>query len=230
VDSYPVEERYGVVFAFLGDLPEEGRPPVCPVPECGQEGWRAGEIAVLDINCYYERSMENGLDPVHNEFVHPGQGFPPMLPETFRAIASAWGSGFEACFGDPQLEMTTFARERNRTRIYFLNMRNCMLEESMDQTVMDISLKIAHEDIRILEALNPIRTPATLTREIMTPGDHTVIRFRERLREWDSRGWRIDRHALKAATGDVAYAIPCPARREAGHWVLEPVPLIPARE
>jgi hypothetical protein len=104
-------------------------------------------------------------------------------------------------------------------------MRNCMLEEAMDQKVMDINLKIAHEDIAILEALNPIRTPDTLTREIMTPGDHTVIRFRERLREWDSRGWRIDRKALMAIKGDVACAIPSPARRESGNWVLERVPL-----
>jgi len=266
VDSYPVQEKYGVVFAFLGDLPEAERPPVCPVPEYGQDGWRASDITVLNINCYYERSMENGLDPVHNEFVHPGQGFPPMLAETFRAIENPWGSGFEAYFGNPQLDMTTFARERtragelragswfhgpnglvtsifinadsnlvqyffeapvdgNHTRIYFLNMRNCMLEESMDQKVMDINLKIAHEDIVILEALNPIRTPDTLSREIMTPGDHTVIRFRERLREWDSRGWRIDRKALMAIKGDVVCAIPCPARRESGNWVLEPVPL-----
>src|SRR5690606_2687600 len=27
VDSYPVQEKYGIVFAFLGDLPEEERPP-----------------------------------------------------------------------------------------------------------------------------------------------------------------------------------------------------------
>ena len=52
-----------------------------------------------------------------------------------------------------------------------------------------------------------------------------MIRFRERLREWDSRGWRIDRKALAAIKGDVACAIPCPARRESGNWVLEPVPL-----
>lgn len=267
VDSYPVQEKYGVVFAFLGNLPEAERPPVCPVPEYGQDGWRASDITVLNINCYYERSMENGLDPVHNEFVHPGQGFPPMLTETFKAIENPWGSGFEAYFGSLKLEMTTLARERtrpgelragswfhgpnglvtsifinadsnlvqyffeapvdsNRTRIYFLNMRNCMLEEKMDKTVMDINLKIAHEDIAILEELNPIRTPPTLTREIMTPGDHTVIRFRERLREWDARGWRINRQALKSAEGDVAYAIPCPARRESGNWVLEPVPLM----
>ena len=31
VDSYPVEEKYGIIFAFLGDLPEEERPPLMQV-------------------------------------------------------------------------------------------------------------------------------------------------------------------------------------------------------
>ena len=33
VDSYPTVENYGIVFAFLGDLPEEERPPMCEIPQ-----------------------------------------------------------------------------------------------------------------------------------------------------------------------------------------------------
>ena len=40
IDSYPVEEKYGIVFAFLGDLPEEERPPLL---ESG--GIRPGRVA-----------------------------------------------------------------------------------------------------------------------------------------------------------------------------------------
>jgi phenylpropionate dioxygenase-like ring-hydroxylating dioxygenase large terminal subunit len=40
VDSYPVQEKYGIVFAFLGDLPEAERPPLHLVEEYGQEGWQ----------------------------------------------------------------------------------------------------------------------------------------------------------------------------------------------
>ena len=29
--------------------------------------WRASEIMILEIDCYYERSVENGIDPIHNE-------------------------------------------------------------------------------------------------------------------------------------------------------------------
>ena len=33
IDAYPVQEKYGLVFAFLGDLPEEERPPMMEIPE-----------------------------------------------------------------------------------------------------------------------------------------------------------------------------------------------------
>jgi phenylpropionate dioxygenase-like ring-hydroxylating dioxygenase large terminal subunit len=63
VDSYPVVERYGIVFAFLGDLPEIGRCPPPEVAEWGQPGWRDSGLVVFDVGAYYERSIENGLDP-----------------------------------------------------------------------------------------------------------------------------------------------------------------------
>ena len=39
VDSYPVIERYGIVFAFLGDLPADERPPLLEIAEWEQPGW-----------------------------------------------------------------------------------------------------------------------------------------------------------------------------------------------
>ena len=39
VDTYPVVERYGLVFAFLGDLPEEERPPILDLKEWDKDGW-----------------------------------------------------------------------------------------------------------------------------------------------------------------------------------------------
>ena len=84
VDSYPVQEKYGIVFAFLGDEPEESRPPLLDVEEFGQEGWMANEVLVLEVPYYYERSIENGLDPAHNEFVHPTHGFSAINRETYK--------------------------------------------------------------------------------------------------------------------------------------------------
>lgn len=270
VDAYPTEERYGVVFAFLGDLPEEERPELYEIKEYEEDGWRPSEAIVLNVNCYYERSVENGLDPVHNQFVHPAQGFPPMHKDTFRTWDEKWGTHFDAYFGDPVLENTVLAKDHNvtgelragswfhgpnvlvtsifvnadsnlvqylfeapvdgnHTRIYFINMRNFMLDPAMDDKVMEVNLRITSEDIGILEKLYPVRTPENRTQELMTASDEIVVRYRDWLHSWEKNGWRIDQKALKQSEGDIAYAIPSPARRESGNWVLDPVPLVEAQ-
>lgn len=104
IDTYPVQERYGIVFAFLGDLPEAERPPIYDVPEYGTEGWRDTGIVLLDVDVYYERSMENGLDPAHNEFVHPSQGSPGMEPDYLKHGLGLkdqdWGTRFFVSFDE----------------------------------------------------------------------------------------------------------------------------------
>ena len=54
-----------------------------------------------------------------------------------------------------------------------------------------------------------------------------MLRYRAFLKKWDANGWRIDARKLREHGGDIAYAVPCPARRESGNWVLDPVPLLP---
>ena len=69
-----MDERYGLIFAFLGDLPEAERPPILAVKEWGQEGWRCINLE-YSWTANWERSMEAGLDPAHAEFVHTGMKF-----------------------------------------------------------------------------------------------------------------------------------------------------------
>ncbi len=45
VDALPVEERYGIVFAFLGELPETKRPPIMPITEHGRDEWHLDRAA-----------------------------------------------------------------------------------------------------------------------------------------------------------------------------------------
>jgi phenylpropionate dioxygenase-like ring-hydroxylating dioxygenase large terminal subunit len=83
VDSYPVEERYGWVWVFLGDLPESERPPIPPFPEFGQPGWRAIYGQFL-WKAHYTRVVENGVDIAHAPFVHRnsfGNRENPVVPE-----------------------------------------------------------------------------------------------------------------------------------------------------
>jgi len=272
VDSYPTEERYGILFAFLGDLPESERPPICEVPEYEKEGWRINHTVVFEVKAYYERSVENGLDAAHNEFVHPAQGS-PSINETLRhhpmeiEEIPPWGSQFMMAFGgnkaaDKKLlgvgegnaragsghhgpnalitrihitEDKSFAQyffeapiDENHTRIFFVNIRSFMMEDEMDQKIIDINMKIADEDIAIIESLDPIRTPHCTTKEFLTPADKPIVRYREYLQEWEDKGWRIDQQELRAKRGDVAFAIPSPERREQKNWVLDTIPLMPA--
>ncbi len=271
VDSYPVQEKYGIVFAFLGDLPEAERPPLLEVAELDQAGWQFSGPLVFEIDAYYERSMENGMDPIHNEFVHPAQGAPSVDDERVTVEEQDWGCSFQMAFGeykdtashdrvverdDSQWDLRAGTRHvgpnamvteihvpgnnsfiqyfyeaplsGGRTRIFFVNERNNNLDPKLDKGINASFMKVAHEDRVVIEELYPKRTPDSLTKELMTSGDAAVVRYRDYLSRWHANGWRIDTQTMAAHHGDVAYAIPSPARRESGNWILDPVPLLPA--
>lgn len=109
VDAYPVDERYGLVFAFLGDLPEAERPTILEVKEWEQPGWRA-TLQHFQIKGNYERSIENGVDPAHNEYVHDTQGFSGEREEEYKIgdmrmeEDPPWGRGFWHTFKAPPLQ------------------------------------------------------------------------------------------------------------------------------
>ena len=71
-------------------------------------------------------------------------------------------------------------------------------------------------------------TPPSRSKELMMPADRAILQYRDKLNEFEARGWKIDTAALRAARdkGDVVFAIPCPARRSTNAWVLDPTPLI----
>jgi phenylpropionate dioxygenase-like ring-hydroxylating dioxygenase large terminal subunit len=269
VDSYPVIERYGIIFAFLGNLPEDERPPLLEVPQWDQPGWRASGLVVFELNGYFERSIENGLDPSHNEFVHDLQGNVKLQPETIRVTTTDWGTDITIGAVPPEEGTVKYAHLRNdekpdtfgastahhgpnilittirlsdenifvqyffeqpiddhHTRIFFINMRNCMLEEEQDERLRKVNMSIAEEDIRIIEQLNPARTPETSTKEILILGDECIGAYRRHLKSWEKRGWRIDLKTLRDTAGDIAYAIPSPDRPVSKNWVLDTIPLV----
>lgn len=275
IDAYPTQEKYGIVFAFLGDLPENERPPLYEIPEYEEEGWRANKLVVFEVDYYYERSVENGLDAAHNEFVHPKQGAPGMVQD-FRnkpidvQNMDGYGSKFMIPFeqiksqdgllegeierkptelkagsghfgpnvlitwlylgGDNIFHQYFFEApiDENRTRIFFVNMRKFMLDPEMDQKIIDINMEIAQEDIDVMKNLYPIRTPETLTKELLVPSDRPLVRYREFLKDWEKKGWRVDLKRLRELRGDVAVAVPSPRRRVEKNWVLDKIPLVDA--
>ncbi len=225
---------------------------------------------MFDVNAYFERSIENGLDPSHNEFVHDLQGNVRFRPETVKVTMSDWRTDVSISALPPEgttklanlrtddnpekfgattshhgantliteinlSAVNTFVQyffeqpiDDGQTRIFFINMRNCMMEPEKDDYLTKINMAIAHEDIRIVEELNPKRTPETSTKEILIVGDECIGAYRQQLKKWEERGWRIDMKTLSQTSGDVAYAVPSPERANSKGWVLDPVPLLTA--
>jgi phenylpropionate dioxygenase-like ring-hydroxylating dioxygenase large terminal subunit len=274
IDAYPVEERYGLVFAFLGDLPESERPPIMDVPEYDQEGWRP-TLQHYDITGNYERSIENGLDPAHNEFVHDTHGFGgeneeykigDMRIEEAPSWAP-WGNGFWHVFNAPPLPEGQMKEGRTQSgdlevgtghhgpnmvwtyihaseviwfhqylferplddgniHLYLLCMRNGFLEEKHDAYMIERNQYVADQDKVVIEDLRPVLTPPTNTKEFMVPADKVILMYREKIKEWDAEGWRIDVDEVERNRMKVAYAVPSPARREQKGWVLDAIPLL----
>ena len=270
IDAYPVEEKYGLVFAFLGDLDENERPPVLEVKEWDQEGWRP-TLQHYHIKGNYERSIENGLDPAHNEFVHDTHGFSGANDDyaigDMREVKSDWGEGFWHTFNAPpltegemkklrqqagDLEVGTghhgpnqvwtyihpspeyhfhqylFERpiDEENIHLYLLCMRNGFLEEKNDAYMIERNQYVADQDKVVIEDLHPVLTPPTNTKEYMLPADKVILMYRDKLREWDAKGWRIDADEVERNQMKVAYAIPSPARKAQKGWVLDSIPLI----
>ena len=117
VDSYPTVDRYGLVFAFLGNVSEDQRPPIMPIDEYDEPGWRA-TIQAFDVDYNYERSIENGLDPAHNEYVHSTHGYQGEREEEYQVNDlvpcrdNEWGFGFMHTFDAPPLKNWLMKRFR----------------------------------------------------------------------------------------------------------------------
>jgi hypothetical protein len=61
----------------------------------------------------------------------------------------------------------------------------------------------------------------------MMPADKAILAYREWLQKFDNKGWRIDIETFNRRNGKaVALAIPSPARKTSGNWVLDTLPLI----
>ncbi|WP_216893107.1 aromatic ring-hydroxylating dioxygenase subunit alpha [Nocardia alni] len=93
VDSYPTIERYGLVWAFLGDLPEDERPPIPVIPEFDDPTFRHVRYE-MEIDANYERAFENVVDAAHTPFVHGtafGNPDKPEIPD-FRIRQTDWSA------------------------------------------------------------------------------------------------------------------------------------------
>lgn len=68
VDSYPVQERHGLIWVFLGDRPEEAH-PLFDMPEDNNPAWRRVTFSdTWKANVHWAKMVD--LDQVHLHIVH----------------------------------------------------------------------------------------------------------------------------------------------------------------
>ncbi len=95
ITSYPVQEKYGWIWLYLGDNEPEALPaiPNFPQVELGHLRSIQGEFG---WNADYERVLENGLDFAHAPFVHAGSFGNPDAPEIADLIIESYPGGASA--------------------------------------------------------------------------------------------------------------------------------------
>lgn len=277
IDAYPVMERYGLVFAFLGDLAGEARPPLMEIPEWTgtevRDGW-AATLQQVDLDVSYQRSVENGIDLSHNEFVHDTHGFSGENLQEYSVPApelelTEWGLGFaNDMYTPPSREQSIVSSvaarqhkahvrvatghhgpasvwtriaisathrihqylyerpvDRENTVLYLVNLRNFLLEPEGGQRMIDRNRYVVEQDLGVLQGIRPALRDRRNPRELLVPADGAIGKYRERLRDWEARGWRLDVDAMEADRG-AAWAIPSPARRQLRGWVIPAAPLV----
>ena len=282
VDAYPVQERYGLVFAFLGDLPEAERCPIMDIPEHRGDkpdpGW-AATIQNFEWDFNFQRSIENGIDGAHNEYVHPTHGYSGerddlrIATENYRWLETEWITGFFSSRKAPPLADAKMREasgrtddavihggtghhgvaslwtlihptekmsihqylfeapvDEDKTSLYLVNLRNFLIDPAEDQRMKTRNAVVAGQDRDVLLDVRPMLTPENRAKEFLTPSDAAIGKYRDKLKLWEARGWRIDSDAVTRNRKKTAYAIPSPARRDMKGWILDPVPLHPARD
>jgi phthalate 4,5-dioxygenase oxygenase subunit len=103
--AYPVQERNGIVFGYLG----EGEPPEFPNFDC----FTAPDTHVFAfkgfLECNWLQALEVGIDPAHASFLH--RFFEDEDPE------ASYGRQFRAASADSDMPMTKVLREYDRPEI-----------------------------------------------------------------------------------------------------------------
>jgi phenylpropionate dioxygenase-like ring-hydroxylating dioxygenase large terminal subunit len=93
--TYPVRDKYGWIWLWLGDREPENLPDLHNFPSAESSGLRSiqGEFG---CNANYERVMENILDFAHAPFVHAGSFGNPNAPEIDELAIETYSLGASA--------------------------------------------------------------------------------------------------------------------------------------
>ncbi len=72
VDSFPLVERHGLLWVWLGDKRRSAdQSTIVDIAQGGQAGWETLQGDALLYNCHYLNLVENLCDPSHVSYLHP---------------------------------------------------------------------------------------------------------------------------------------------------------------
>ena len=98
VRSYPVAEKWGFVWVWMGDTDQVDESKIVDIADYDNQEWGLTEGGVLEIDCHYLWITDNLLDPSHVAWVHrtsfaaPGTGDTPLEVQPFDdgIVVSRW--------------------------------------------------------------------------------------------------------------------------------------------
>ena len=71
IRGYPVEQRWGLVWIWMGDVARADPATIIDVPHWGTSDWGYNRGAAMTYACNYLLITDNLLDPSHVDWVHP---------------------------------------------------------------------------------------------------------------------------------------------------------------
>jgi hypothetical protein len=163
----------------------------------------------------------------------PDQDMKDMQPEGamnagsgYHGIASTWT---RVNFNETDrfyIYLYAVPRHEMELEIFLVSMRNCRLDDKYNK-IFDERIAIAVEEDRVvIEKLDPAIPSDEEVGEFIVPADDILMDYRQRRRNWQAEGWRMDLQAMADNTNRMAYVIPGPARRERPEgWAVTAVPL-----
>lgn len=250
VDSYPTTERNGMVWAYLGDLPEAERPPL-PMIEATEDAPLASGIIQYKapyayVIAHFARLEHAALAPGH---ALAGQA---RVSTSSAAVTGAWHASAKGRLGMPKRISTALLgllkREEKQAdadaicavhapslTVHSIGSARLVMSHSpVDEITTETRwAQWPAADVSAEQAQTSTRAALEAMRAAIESGKTEASPFADVLTKWQheatKRGWRIDTHLIQAEYANIkAVVIPSPARREvpelAAAWVLKEVP------
>jgi phenylpropionate dioxygenase-like ring-hydroxylating dioxygenase large terminal subunit len=179
--------------------------------------WSAGAMVVFYSPELPDKDMKKMQAEGRNE---SGSGY--------HGVASTWTRVNFNPNDKMHIYLYAVPRDELDLEIFLVMQRNCMLDDKYNDNFLKRMAVAVEEDRIVIEKLDPAIPSREAVGEFIVPADDIIMHYRQRLTDWQRRGWRMDLETLAGNRGRVAYSVPSPARRaDPGDWAVTAVPLLP---